>query len=74
MHIWTRSIAVICLIHLMIQCSLFPGIELDEDGALDGSSDLTIRGRLLYLVEKMTYLKKKQTEKPTDNHSKKPCK
>uniref|UniRef100_A0A7M4FJ88 Ryanodine receptor 2 n=1 Tax=Crocodylus porosus TaxID=8502 RepID=A0A7M4FJ88_CROPO len=53
---------------LMTHC----GIELDEDGALDGNSDLTIRGRLLYLVEKMTYLKKKQTEKPTDNHSKKP--
>uniref|UniRef100_A0A7M4FE55 Ryanodine receptor 2 n=1 Tax=Crocodylus porosus TaxID=8502 RepID=A0A7M4FE55_CROPO len=52
---------------LMTHCG-----KLYEDGALDGNSDLTIRGRLLYLVEKMTYLKKKQTEKPTDNHSKKP--
>uniref|UniRef100_A0A5F8GQR1 Ryanodine receptor 2 n=1 Tax=Monodelphis domestica TaxID=13616 RepID=A0A5F8GQR1_MONDO len=53
---------------LMTHC----GIELDEDGALDGNSDLTIRGRLLYLVEKVTYLKKKQTEKPIENDSKKP--
>uniref|UniRef100_A0A8C4VE55 Ryanodine receptor 2 n=1 Tax=Falco tinnunculus TaxID=100819 RepID=A0A8C4VE55_FALTI len=45
---------------LMTHC----GIELDEDGTLDGNSDLTIRGRLLYLMEKVTYLKKKQAEKP----------
>ncbi|XP_031824383.1 ryanodine receptor 2 isoform X11 [Sarcophilus harrisii] len=53
---------------LMTHC----GIELDEDGGLDGNSDLTIRGRLLYLVEKVTYLKKKQTEKPVENDSRKP--
>uniref|UniRef100_A0A8C6KAB8 Uncharacterized protein n=1 Tax=Melopsittacus undulatus TaxID=13146 RepID=A0A8C6KAB8_MELUD len=41
---------------LMTHC----GIELDEDGTLDGNNDLTIRGRLLYLMEKVTYLKKKQ--------------
>lgn len=51
-----------------------PGIELDEDGSLDGSNDLTIRGRLLSLVEKVTYLKKKQAEKPIASDSRKPCK
>lgn len=50
------------------------GIELDEDGSLDGNSDLTIRGRLLSLVEKVTYLKKKQAEKPVESDSKKSCK
>ncbi|XP_074241464.1 ryanodine receptor 2 isoform X1 [Saimiri boliviensis] len=50
---------------LMTHC----GIELDEDGSLDGSSDLTIRGRLLSLVEKVTYLKKKQAEKPIESDS-----
>ncbi|NXF05243.1 RYR2 protein, partial [Smithornis capensis] len=48
---------------LMTHC----GIELDEDGTLDGNNDLTIRGRLLYLMEKVTYLKKKQVEKPVDD-------
>ncbi|XP_048792670.1 ryanodine receptor 2 isoform X3 [Lagopus muta] len=51
---------------LMTHC----GIELDEDGTLDGNSDLTIRGRLLYLMEKVTYLKKKQAEKPIDDDAK----
>ncbi|NXE82849.1 RYR2 protein, partial [Cochlearius cochlearius] len=51
---------------LMTHC----GIELDEDGSLDGNSDLTIRGRLLYLMEKVTYLKKKQAEKPVDDDAK----
>uniref|UniRef100_A0A8B9SCG5 Ryanodine receptor 2 n=1 Tax=Apteryx owenii TaxID=8824 RepID=A0A8B9SCG5_APTOW len=51
---------------LMAHC----GIELDEDGTLDGNSDLTIRGRLLYLMEKVTYLKKKQAEKPVDDDAK----
>ncbi|XP_069340687.1 ryanodine receptor 2 [Eulemur rufifrons] len=52
---------------LMTHC----GIELDEDGSLDGNSDLTIRGRLLSLVEKVTYLKKKQAEKPIESDAKK---
>ncbi|NXX75670.1 RYR2 protein, partial [Urocolius indicus] len=51
---------------LMTHC----GIELGEDGTLDGNSDLTIRGRLLYLMEKVTYLKKKQAEKPLDDDAK----
>ncbi|NXC32298.1 RYR2 protein, partial [Campylorhamphus procurvoides] len=51
---------------LMTHC----GIELDEDGTLDGNNDLTIRGRLLYLMEKVTYLKKKQAEKPVDDDTK----
>uniref|UniRef100_A0A672VF99 Ryanodine receptor 2 n=1 Tax=Strigops habroptila TaxID=2489341 RepID=A0A672VF99_STRHB len=41
-----------------------------EDGTLDGNNDLTIRGRLLYLMEKVTYLKKKQAEKPVDDGDK----
>ncbi|KAB0349146.1 hypothetical protein FD754_014003 [Muntiacus muntjak] len=52
---------------LMTHC----GIELDEDRSLDGNNDLTIRGRLLSLVEKVTYLKKKQAEKPVESDSKK---
>ncbi|KAM5301819.1 ryanodine receptor 2 isoform 4-T4 [Glossophaga mutica] len=48
---------------LMAHC----GIELDEDGSLDGNGDLTIRGRLLSLVEKVTYLKKRQAEKPVSS-------
>ncbi|NXI29750.1 RYR2 protein, partial [Sterrhoptilus dennistouni] len=51
---------------LMTHC----GIELDEDGTLDGNSDSTIRGRLLYLMEKVTYLKKKQAEKAVDEDDK----
>ncbi|XP_068795351.1 ryanodine receptor 2 isoform X1 [Struthio camelus] len=51
---------------LMAHC----GIELDDDGTLDGNNDLTIRGRLLYLMEKVTYLKKKQAEKPVDDDAK----
>uniref|UniRef100_A0A8C5JG28 Ryanodine receptor 2 n=1 Tax=Junco hyemalis TaxID=40217 RepID=A0A8C5JG28_JUNHY len=41
-----------------------------EDGTLDGNSDSTIRGRLLYLMEKVTYLKKKQDEKTVDEEDK----
>uniref|UniRef100_A0A803VLH9 Ryanodine receptor 2 n=1 Tax=Ficedula albicollis TaxID=59894 RepID=A0A803VLH9_FICAL len=55
---------------LMTHC----GIELDEDGTLDGNSDSTIRGRLLYLMEKVTYLKKKQAEKTVDDDDKTSCK
>ncbi|NWW07896.1 RYR2 protein, partial [Oreocharis arfaki] len=51
---------------LMTHC----GIELDEDGTLDGNSDSTIRGRLLHLMEKVTYLKKKQAEKTVDDDDK----
>ncbi|EPQ17120.1 Ryanodine receptor 2 [Myotis brandtii] len=50
---------------LMAHC----GIELDDDGSLDGNSDLTIRGRLLSLVEKVTSLKKKQADKPAESAS-----
>ncbi|NXK89543.1 RYR2 protein, partial [Formicarius rufipectus] len=51
---------------LMTHC----GIELDEDGTLDGNNDLTFRGRLLYLMEKVTYLKKKQAEKSVNDDAK----
>ncbi|KAG8123547.1 hypothetical protein E2320_018933 [Naja naja] len=51
---------------LMAHC----GIQLDEDGILDGNNDLTIKGRLLYLVERVTHLKKKQAEKLVDDNNK----
>uniref|UniRef100_A0A803SL69 Ryanodine receptor 2 n=1 Tax=Anolis carolinensis TaxID=28377 RepID=A0A803SL69_ANOCA len=53
---------------LMAHC----GIQLDEDGFLDGNSDLTITGRLLYLVERIIHLKKKQAEKQIDDDAMKP--
>uniref|UniRef100_A0A668AN21 Uncharacterized protein n=1 Tax=Myripristis murdjan TaxID=586833 RepID=A0A668AN21_9TELE len=42
---------------LMIHC----GIEIDDERSLDADSDFTIRGRLLSLVEKVTYLKRKMS-------------
>ncbi|KAJ1155514.1 hypothetical protein NDU88_008244 [Pleurodeles waltl] len=53
---------------LMTHC----GIELEEDGSHDGSSDLSIRGRLLYLVEKVANLNKRLTEKAVKDEAKKP--
>ncbi|KAH0622519.1 hypothetical protein JD844_024895, partial [Phrynosoma platyrhinos] len=53
---------------LMAHC----GIQLDEDRFLDGNSDLSITGRLLYLVERITHLKKKQAEKQLDDDAMKP--
>ncbi|XP_016323833.1 ryanodine receptor 2 [Sinocyclocheilus anshuiensis] len=52
---------------LMTHC----GIETDDDKSGDGD-DFTIRGRLMFLVEKVTYLKKKMTEIPKKKKSKKP--
>lgn len=71
--------SVACLIlffHYFVRFFFFliSGIELDEDGTLDGNSDSTIRGRLLYLMEKVTYLKKKQAEKAVDEDDKTSCK
>ncbi|KAM9837412.1 LOW QUALITY PROTEIN: ryanodine receptor 2 [Aulostomus maculatus] len=48
------------------------GIELDEDNALDGDSDFTIRGRLMSLVEKVAYLKKKMANLPNEKKDRKP--
>nr|XP_021335867.1 ryanodine receptor 2 [Danio rerio] len=53
---------------LMTHC----GIETDDDKSGDGDSDFTIRGRLMSLVEKVTYLKKKMTDLPKKKKSKKP--
>ncbi|XP_052468031.1 ryanodine receptor 2 isoform X4 [Carassius gibelio] len=52
---------------LMTHC----GIETDDDKSGDGD-DFTIRGRLMSLVEKVTYLKKKMTDIPKKKKSKKP--
>ncbi|XP_054615531.1 ryanodine receptor 2 isoform X15 [Dunckerocampus dactyliophorus] len=51
---------------LMIHC------ELDEDGALNGDSDFTIRGRLMSLVEKVSNLKKKMANLPKEKADRKP--
>ncbi|MBN3288490.1 RYR2 protein, partial [Polyodon spathula] len=53
---------------LMIHC----GIELDDDRANEGDCDFTIRGRLLYLVEKVAYLKNKMSDLPKKKKAKKP--
>ncbi|XP_076856683.1 ryanodine receptor 2 isoform X3 [Brachyhypopomus gauderio] len=52
---------------LMTHC----GIEIDDDklGDIDGD---TIRGRLMSLVEKVAYLKKKMADMPQTNKVKKP--
>ncbi|RXM31020.1 hypothetical protein EOD39_7372, partial [Acipenser ruthenus] len=53
---------------LMAHC----GIELDDDRANEGDCDFTIRGRLLYLVEKVAYLKNKMSDLPKKKKVKKP--
>ncbi|KAG7282549.1 hypothetical protein CRUP_001124, partial [Coryphaenoides rupestris] len=53
---------------LMIHC----GIEIDEDRASDCNGDFTIRGRLMLLVEKVAYLKRKIDELPKKKKDKKP--
>ncbi|XP_043914983.1 ryanodine receptor 2 [Protopterus annectens] len=52
---------------LMTHC----GIELDEERINESDSCSSIRGRLLNLVEKVAYLKRK-TQLPTEKKSKKP--
>ncbi|XP_039594621.1 ryanodine receptor 2 isoform X2 [Polypterus senegalus] len=53
---------------LMTHC----GIELDDDRTSDGDTDFTIKGRLLYLVEKVAYLKRKMSDLPKKKKLKKP--
>lgn len=75
--LYTQNVCSLLNFILSLLCAFFffiSGIELDEDGTLDGNSDSTIRGRLLYLVEKVTYLKKKQAEKTVDEDDKTSCK
>ncbi|XP_077359216.1 ryanodine receptor 2 [Festucalex cinctus] len=48
------------------------GIELTEDGSLDGDSNFTIRGRLMSLVEKVSYLKNKIVNPPKEKMDRKP--
>nr|XP_033467469.1 ryanodine receptor 2-like isoform X2 [Epinephelus lanceolatus] len=48
------------------------GIELDEERGIDGDSDFTIRGRLISLVEKVAYLKKKMANLPKEKKDRKP--
>ncbi|MED6253084.1 Ryanodine receptor 2, partial [Ataeniobius toweri] len=46
--------------------------ELDEERGIDGDSDFTIRGRLMSLVEKVSYLKKKMGSLPKEKKDRKP--
>lgn len=49
-------------------------VELDEERGIDGDSDFTIRGRLMSLVEKVSYLKKKMGSLPKEKKDRKPSK
>ncbi|XP_067101321.1 LOW QUALITY PROTEIN: ryanodine receptor 2 [Osmerus mordax] len=53
---------------LMIHC----GIEMDDDRASESDSDFTIRGRLISLVEKVAYLRRKMSDLPKKKQAKKP--
>ena len=46
--------------------------ELDEERGIDGDSDFTIRGRLISLVEKVAYLKKKMASLPKEKKDRQP--
>uniref|UniRef100_A0A671VHS3 Uncharacterized protein n=1 Tax=Sparus aurata TaxID=8175 RepID=A0A671VHS3_SPAAU len=50
------------------------GIELDEERGIDVDSDFTIRGRLMSLVEKVAYLKKKMASLPKEKKDRQPSK
>lgn len=50
------------------------GIELNEERGINGDSDFTIRGRLMSLVEKVAYLKKRMANLPKEKADKKPSK
>lgn len=52
--------------------SVVSGIELDEERGIDGDSDFSIRGRLMSLVEKVAYLKKKMANLPKEKKDRKP--
>lgn len=54
--------------------SILSRIELDEEGAMDSDSDFTIRGRLMSLVEKVAYLKKKMANMPKEKKDRRPSK
>ncbi|XP_075890924.1 ryanodine receptor 2 isoform X2 [Nelusetta ayraudi] len=46
--------------------------ELNEERGINGDSDFTIRGRLISLVEKVAYLKKRMANLPKEKADKKP--
>uniref|UniRef100_A0A3Q1CAK1 Ryanodine receptor 2 n=1 Tax=Amphiprion ocellaris TaxID=80972 RepID=A0A3Q1CAK1_AMPOC len=55
---------------LMRHCGQFH--KLDEERGIDSDSDATIRGRLMSLVEKVAYLKKKMANLPKEKKDRKP--
>lgn len=50
------------------------GIDLDEEKGINCDNDFTIRGRLMSLVEKVAYLKKKMANLPKEKKDRKPSK
>lgn len=59
---------------LCTEFSILLGIELDEERGIEGDSDVTIRSRLMSLVEKMAYLKKTMANLPNEKKNRKPSK
>lgn len=51
--------------------SVLLGVELDEDKGTDCDSDLTIRGRLMSLVEKVASVKIKSENQPKQKKDRK---
>lgn len=47
---------------------------MDEERGISCDSDFTIRGRLMSLVEKVAYLKKKMANLPKEKKDRKPSK
>lgn len=47
---------------------------MDEESGIEGGSDFTIRGRLISLVEKVAYLKRKMSNLPKEKKDRKPSK
>uniref|UniRef100_A0A671VFU3 Uncharacterized protein n=1 Tax=Sparus aurata TaxID=8175 RepID=A0A671VFU3_SPAAU len=56
---------------LMRHCGKVP-FKLDEERGIDVDSDFTIRGRLMSLVEKVAYLKKKMASLPKEKKDRQP--
>lgn len=59
---------------LCAELHFLSGIELNEERGINGDSDFTIRGRLMSLVEKVAYLKKRMANLPKEKADKKPSK
>lgn len=65
---------VVMHLSLCTEFHFLSGIELNEERGINGDSDFTIRGRLMSLVEKVAYLKKRMANLPKEKADKKPSK